>query len=237
MPSLVESFAATLKWNVCECNVIVEGTTDVALLWLAAALYHERHQTAILGGQIAILAAGKGDDGGVDGVNRRLNAARQIADADRASDGSLRYRFIGLYDNDHAGRRAVESACSFDRRLLRYGDLFLLYPIMSIASGADHAVLRRRFETDNARFKGLDWEIEDYLSERLLSAFENAKPTAVQSVREVGSRKHRDFTRDGKYELHKFVGANARLDDLMEVVKLIRALRDYLRLKVDHILC
>ncbi len=236
MSGLVEGFAATLEWNICECNVIVEGTSDVALLWLAAALYHERHQTAILGGQIAILPAGKGDDGGVDGVNRRLNAARQIADADRGPDGSLRFRFIGLYDNDRAGRRAVDNACNFDRRLLRYGDLFLLHPIMPLASGADHAVLRRRFETDNAQFKGLDWEVEDLLSERILLAFEKALPTAVQDMHERGGRKHREFARDGKYQLHKFVKTHAVLEDVIEVVKLIRALRDYFRLQVDHIL-
>jgi hypothetical protein len=237
VPGLVEGFAATLGWRICECNVIVEGTSDVALLWHAAALYYERHQITILGDQIAILPAGQRDDGGVDGLNRRLNAARQIADADRGPDGALRYRFIGLYDNDRAGRRAIENACNFDRRLLRCGDLFLLYPVMPLASGADHAELRRRFDTHNAPFKGLDWEVEDLLSERLLLAFEHSHPTAVQDLRECGGRKHRELTREGKYRLHKFVTTEASLEDLVEVVKLIRALRDYFRLRIDLIHC
>jgi hypothetical protein len=59
----------------------------------------------------------------------------------------------------------------------------------------------------------------------------------VQGVRECGGRKHREFTRDGKNQLLKFVQANATLEDIMELVKLIRALRDYLRIKVNHILC
>ncbi|HEX3485073.1 MAG TPA: hypothetical protein VHT51_08430 [Micropepsaceae bacterium] len=236
MTGLVEGYAAKLGWNVRPCNVVVEGTSDVELLCLAAAHYHERHKTAILGDQIAILAAGKGNDGGVDGVNRRLNAARQLADADRAPDGSLRFRFIGLYDNDRAGRRAVENACDFDRRLVRYADLFLLHPIMPLACGADHATLRRRFETDNVKYKGLDWEVEDLISERLLLAFEKAEPAALQNVLEIGGREHREFTPEGKRSLHKFVGAHATLEDFTEVVKLIRALRDYLRLKYDHIL-
>jgi len=46
---LVEGFAATLGWNICGCNVIVEGISDVALLWQGATLYYDRHQTAILG--------------------------------------------------------------------------------------------------------------------------------------------------------------------------------------------
>jgi hypothetical protein len=98
MPGLVESFAVTIGWRICECNVIVEGTSDVELLWLAAALYYRKYNTAVLGDRMSILPAGKGDNGGVDGVNRRLNAARQMADADRGPDGNLRHRFIGLYD-------------------------------------------------------------------------------------------------------------------------------------------
>lgn len=236
MPTLVESFASTLGWNVRECNVIVEGTSDVEVFWLAASLYYQRHQTAILGDRIAILPAGKRNDGGVDGVNRRLHAARQIADVDRDRDGGLRFRFIGLYDNDRAGRRAIDIACNFDRRLLRYGDLFLLHPIMPLAHGADHVELRRRIETENAPFKGLDWEIEDLLSERILSDFEAKHTNAIQNIRECNGRKHRDFSPDGKMQLRKFLGG-ASLEDVIEVVKLIRALRDYLRLKADHIVC
>lgn len=234
MPGLVETFAATLDWKVCANNVIVEGTSDVALFWHAAALYFERHKTAILGSQIAILAAGKANDGGVDGLNRRLNAIRQMADADRGPDGSLRYRFIGLYDNDGAGRRGVENACKFDRRLIRCSDLFLLNPIMPLASGADHATLRQRFELANAPYKGMDWEIEDLLSERLLLEFTKQHPGAIASVRELAGRKHREFAGDGKYQLHKFVPKVATLEDLTDVVKAIRALHDYFRLPVSH---
>jgi hypothetical protein len=234
---LVEGYAGTLGWKVCECNVLVEGTSDVSLFWLAAALYFERHNTHILGDKFAVLAAGKGDDGGVDGLNRRLNAARQIADADRGPDGSLRYRFMGLYDNDRAGRRGVANASEFDRRLRQCGDLFLLHPIMPLANGADHATLRRRFEVDNAAFKGLDWEIEDLLSDQLFSKFEDIQPTATLHETVYGGRKHRELTREGKFKLHEFAKNFARLEDVMEVVKLIRALRDYHRLPVSHIIC
>jgi hypothetical protein len=169
-------------------------------------------------------------------LNRRLNVARQLADADRGADGSLRYRFVGLYDNDRAGRRAIENACAFDRRLLRYEDVFLLHPIMPLASGSDHATLRRRFEQENNHFKGLDWEIEDLLSERIFATFQILKPQAVVKVERCGGRAHRELTRDGKRQLHQFVKETAILEDVVEVVKVIRALRDYFRLKIDHIL-
>jgi hypothetical protein len=235
MPGLVEAYAGTLGWKICECNVLVEGTSDVSLLWLAAALYFERHQAPILGDGIAILSAGRGNDGGVDGLNRRLNAIRQIADADRGPDGSLRYRFIGLYDNDRAGRQAISTACEFDRRLHQFSELFLLRPIMSLADGADHATLRRRFEQENAVYKGLDWEVEDLLSPELLAKFDDEKPRATLQEVTCGGRSHREFTREGKFELHDFASRNARLEDLIEVVKLIRALRDYHRLPIGHI--
>lgn len=237
MAGLVETFASTLGWKVRRCNVIVEGTTDVKLLLRTAVLYLRQHKDVIVGDDIAILAAGKGDDGGVDGLNRRLNAIRQMADADRGPDGSLRYRFVGLYDNDLAGRRAIQDACNFDRRILRYRDLFLLNPIMPLASGADHTELRRRVETSNAPYRGMDWEIEDLLSERLLLSFEAMHPRAIKDIQEIGGRKHWELTRDGKMLLHDYAQKHATLHDLVDVVRLIRALRDYCFLKVDHIQC
>jgi hypothetical protein len=90
---------------------------------------------------------------------------------------------------------------------------------------------------ENVQFKGLDWEIEDLLSDRILLAFDQAAPTAVSAVRECGGRRHRDFTRDGKYRLHDFVKTHAGIDDVVELLKLIRALRDYFRLQADHIIC
>jgi hypothetical protein len=62
-------------------------------------------------------------------------------------------------------RKAVDAACSFDPRLRRCGDLFLLHPVMPLANGAGHAELHRRFQIENERHRGLDWEIEDFLSE------------------------------------------------------------------------
>lgn len=237
MPGLVETFAQSVNWKVLPVNVIVEGTSDVSLMWLAAALYFERYKTPILGDKLAILAAGVGDDGGVEGVNRRINFCRQLAEVDRGSDGRRQYRFIALYDNDRAGRRAVEAACNFDRRLVRYLDLFLLHPIMPLAEGKGHSELRRRFETLNSPYRGLDWEIEDLISERLLRAFSNANPSDLIGVEPRGSFKHWEFKREGKAKLHKFVQTNAKLEDVLEVVRLIRALHDYNLLPIQHFQC
>lgn len=237
MPGLVTYVGEKLGWRVRPNNVIVEGLTDVSLLRLAAKLYLNRYNVRILGRELGILHAGLGNDGGVDGLNRRLTTMRQIADIDVAADGRSQYRFIGLYDNDHAGRLGVENACNIDRRLQRCRDLFLLYPIMPLASGANHRALETRFVNHNAIFKGLDWEIEDLLSNKLISAFDKACPGTIQAVHTVGGRKHREYSRAGKIQLHKFANHSARLDDVIEVVRLIRALRDYHGLSSDHIIC
>ncbi len=237
MPGLVESFAARLGWTLCAWNVVVEGTSDVAMLSLAEQLYRARHNTLLLGTELAVLPAGIGEEGGVNGLNLRLSAIRQNADADRGPDGSLRYRFIGLYDNDRAGQSAIDNACRFDPRLRRYGDVFLLHPIMPLASGADSDEVRKRFEAQNAAYRSLDWEVEDLLSDRLYKAFEKEHSAAITRVSTVAGLTHRDFTGEGKRELHNFVRNHATLDDVIEVVKLIRALRDYARLRCDHIIC
>jgi hypothetical protein len=108
---------------------------------------------------------------------------------------------------------------------------------MPLAAGASHATLRQRFETENAAFSGLDWEIEDLLSDRLLSAFQKAEPTKILNARELGGRKHRDFTSAGKFQLREFAKKHASLEDCADVIRLIRALRDYHCLPIDHIRC
>jgi len=73
------------------------------------------------------------------------------------------------------------------------------------------------------------------VAEDLLTEFERVRPGAIYATHEVNGRKHRDFTRDGKRDLHRFIINRAKLEDLSEVVKLIRALRDYFRLRINHI--
>jgi hypothetical protein len=53
----------------------------------------------------------------------------------------------------------------------------------------------------------------------------------------IAGRSHWEFTRDGKMLLHEYIKEHATLNDLNGVVQLIRALRDYLFMKADHIKC
>lgn len=235
MSGLVEDFASRLGWTIAKANVLVEGTHDVSIIEHAAELYRAAHRVELLGTDLAILPAGLGNDGGVAGINKRLPTIRQVAAADPDQSGKLRYRFLGLYDNDNAGRRAIGAISAYDATIKKYSEVFLLRPVMSLKGGADRRAVEQRFDRDNEPYKGLDWEIEDLVDTDLLDLFEEEFPTAVRGRNAAAERIHRDFTEQGKRDLVKYVQRHATLDDLSEVIKLIRALRDYGHLQISHI--
>lgn len=234
MSGLVEQYAAQLGWSVARANVIVEGTTDVVLLGHAATLYARSHSRTILDGDFAIIAAGQGDDGGVHGVNRGLNAIRQVADVDRDASGALRHRFVGLFDNDYAGRNAFNLAPMFDPRIVPFKDIFLLQPIMpSVGDGR----LDRRLEATKANipFFGMDWEVEDLCSGRLFALFEEEHPRAVLQKTAKGSKIHREIERASKSELVRLFVQRGDIEDAKEILTLLRLLRGYLGLSFEYI--
>lgn len=235
MATLLETIAGKFHWRVLRANVIVEGTTDVALLEHAEELYFKKYGVRLLGNECSVLAAGYGDDGGVEGVNRKLTLMRQMAEADADHNGRIRNRFIGLYDNDLAGRRAVQMITNFDRRIRRCRDVFLLHPVMPLKRGVDPKTLEDRFDKENAPYRTLDWEIEDLISTDFYRAFESDYPTAIAGHMRLADKIHRNITSDGKRNLLSFIRSYAALEDMLDVVKLLRALRDYLHLQSDHI--
>lgn len=235
MPGLTEDFTARLGWTLAKVNILVEGTHDVSLIEHAAHLFYEKNNMEILGSDLAVIAAGIGNEGGVNGINRRLPAVRQIAAADLDQNEKLRYRFLGLYDSDRAGRKAIQAISSYDTTIKKYSEVFLLRPEMPLKNGADHRAVQQRFERANKPYKNLYWEIEDLIHPTFLDHFEEEFPTAVDNRETASDRTHRDFTKQGKQDLIKFVKQYARLDDLLDVIKLIRALRDYGHLQSNHI--
>src|SRR5690606_12109324 len=88
MAGVVELLAQSLGWQVRKTNCIVEGTSDVFYFEHAARLYRERHDVDPLGDDFAVLPAGRGEEGGVDGINDRFRMAKQLADLDLRHDGS-----------------------------------------------------------------------------------------------------------------------------------------------------
>ncbi|HEX8483678.1 MAG TPA: hypothetical protein VF650_17395 [Allosphingosinicella sp.] len=236
MTSLTSQYVGTLGWASARTYAIVEGTIDVGLLTRASDLHLQKFGRPIIDEDFAIVAAGRGDDGGVDGVNRGLITLRQIMDADRDERGALRYRVLGLYDNDYNGRAGFGLVSRMDQRILPYVDIFLLKPVMPAVGDG---ISDRQIETTiaNQAFPQLDWEIEDLCSERLLQKFEANFPAFVMSKTEVNGKIHREIEREGKVELLRLFEAEATFDDAVEMIRLMKLLRGYLGVQYDHIRC
>ena len=230
MIGLVERYAISKGWDVGTANVLVEGTSDVLYLRLARDLWLRESNHDLFDGGFAVFEAGLKDDGGVQGVVRELQALRQMASQDAASLMTER-KFVGLFDNDDAGRKHARMLCEMDFRVMSYRDVFLLHPVMPTSNGVLGPDLRCRAEAQNRSCDGLDWEIEDFLSEDLISEFCNEHPGAIFLEHKMAGRVHREFTRAGKRMLQTYVQQEARVEDMIEVTRLICSLRDYLGLE------
>lgn len=107
---------------------------------------------------------------------------------------------------------------------------------MPLASGAPAAKVKERAADLNKDYGNLDWEIEDLVSPEIYRVFEADHGHEIVRSRTVAGKTHRDLTWTGKVKLQQCVRDFAELEDLSEVVLLIRTLRNYLRLRTDHIL-
>ena len=226
----VARYAQSLGLTVLPRTVLVEGTSDAELFELAARLEHAQTGVSLVGTDLAIAAAGEGDRGGTSGVIRELMILRGLARNYLQPNGRLHYRFVGLFDNDTAGKQAVRNARNLDRSLIEYKDMFRLWPVMPIPGSLDPTNVQLVFERANALYKGLDWELEDLLPPAFIGDFCSENPTFCARTVVVNGRAHRDFTREGKARLHRFVKTHAIRRDLVGVVDTLKALRFYLGL-------
>lgn len=236
MTGLTAQYVGTLGWASARTYAIVEGTIDVGFLTRASDLHRQRFGQPVIDDDFAIVAAGRGDDGGVDGVSRALITLRQIMDVDRDERGALRHRVLGLYDNDYNGRAGFGLVGRMDQRILPYVDIFLLRPVMPAVGDG---ISDRQIETTiaNQPFPQLDWEVEDLCSARLLQKFEVHFADLVLSKTEVSGKVHREIKREGKVELLRLFEAEATFEDAVEMIRLMRLLRGYLGVSHDHIEC
>lgn len=226
----VARYAMALGFAVRSRTVLVEGSTDASLFRLAADLERAAGGRSLLGDDLTVVAGGEGDLGGTRGVIRELIGLRALARTCLMPNGRPRYRFIALFDNDKAGRLAVKALREFDSSVLEYKDVFRLWPAMPLPGTLDPLSVQKAFEKENGCYKGLDWEIEDFVSPSLVEAFQDEHPAAVAHSVSVGGREHRDLTRDGKARFHHFIKQHAIRDDLSGLIDVLSALRFYLGL-------
>ena len=223
----VALYGVSKGWRLMPRSVLVEGTSDVALLGLAAELYRKLSGKDLLA-DLAIVAAGEADRGGTQGVVRELLGLRAIASAYLSPSGRPVYRFIGLFDNDTPGQKAVNFAQSADTSILEYRDIFRLRPIMPILGNLDPGAARRGFDKANEAYKGMRWEVEDLIGEALMQLFLEENPTALVREHKMADACHRELTRDGKARLVRFCRENADLASLKGLVDTLHALRCYM---------
>jgi hypothetical protein len=226
----VARYGHALGLTVRSRTVLVEGTTDAELFKLASRLEYETTGIDLLGQGLAFVAAGERDRGGTHGVVRELVAFRGMARTCLSSAGRPRYRFIGLFDNDNAGRQAVKLARTIDNSILEYKDVYRLRPVMPFPGNLDPGSVQRDFERENDPYKGLDWEVEDMLPKSFVDVFEAEHPQAVTRRSETNGVVHRDFTADGKAQFHRFVKLNAVRADLKGIIESVMAIRHCLGL-------
>jgi hypothetical protein len=223
----------SLGFSIATKTIIVEGRTDFDLFTVAALQEQQDTKGLLLRRDLAVMAAGDRDEGGTAGVLRQLITLRNIARSDLGPKGLPRYRFVALFDDDRAGRQAVRAAREWDRSIIEFKDVFRLRPMMPMTPHADPTVLERLFREANTPYKNIEWELEDLLGTQLLSAFCEEYPNAVSRQSQTGDVVHRDFTRDGKARLHRFVKDHAIRRDLVNVTGVLKAFRRYLGLTED----
>lgn len=227
----VERYAAmVIGTAIGQWTVLVEGATDVDLFKLAVDLELKKNNIDLLSDDLSIVSAGSGDRGGANGVIRELIALRGMARTCLLPNGSLRYRFIGLLDNDIAGKQAIKTGRNMDTSIIEYRDLFRLQPVMLLPGNLDPGTVKKSFERENADYKELHWELEDLLPQDFIEVFREDNPQAINRSNSICNKVHRDFTPDGKAQFHQFIREHANHKDLGEVINVLKAVRYYLNL-------
>lgn len=221
---LVQRYGKQAGWDLKPKTILVEGYTDESFFRLVAQLHLKETQEDLLR-NLAIIPAGERDRGGVAGVSRELVTLRNLSRNLFSESGRPIYRFIGLFDNDKAGQMAINNVKYIDTSITEYRDVFRLQPEMPMVGPFDAIGLRKRFEEMNKKYGGLNWEVEDFITENFFSAFKAENSNLRISITERGGKIHRDFDVDGKARLHRFIKQNAMLADVESAVTTLRSLR------------
>jgi hypothetical protein len=225
--------ASVVGWAVARFTLIVEGNHDDRYLRLADQLYFQSCAKRLITPGMVILPAGDGPDGGTKRILRDFHVVHRAAQADVDANGRQACRIVAILDDDADGRGAFRSLCRDDINCIGWRDVFLLQrwlPRTSRNSQEIDKIVKR----NNEQWKNLNCEIEDLLALSLLKKFDEVKPAASRKDRViVGNGHHSEFTRDGKTWLLNYSEANARLEDVVGIVELLKVMRYHFGLGPD----
>ena len=229
---MIANYISSKSWKLRPNIVLVEGTTDEQLFTLADTLSAAAGCT-LLGEEVSVVAAGRRDRGGTFGVARELITLRSMVPLVLNSDGGPAYRVVGVVDNDNAGRRIIDDVTRLDRGALEFRDIVALRPITPIFTEINPSFRKSQYDHINLPHQGLDWEIEDAISSRLLSKFEQKNNFRSPRKTTIGGKTHRVFSPPAKMALHQFVQNEATLEDVADVIEIVSMIRSMLGLSVS----
>jgi hypothetical protein len=228
--SIVRWFADQLGWPLDRLNIVVEGELDQKYLFLASDLYREACGRALTSPPLSIFPTGIGVEGGTDGILEHFPLLRMLIERDVSPEHRMLFRAIVVFDNDSAGKKALNRLRERYATLRDYYDLFLIHRQMPRAT-REPGHLSRLLKEVNREWNGMDCEMEDLLSSELLAEFvrENPRRCRREPVHKAGGH-HFEFSPDAKSALFRFARDYATVDDVAGVIELLKSLRFYLGL-------
>jgi len=164
-------------------------------------------------------------------VCRELVSFKNMARGCLLPSGRPKYRFVGLFDNDNAGRQAISDVRKTDTSILEFKDVFRLWPVMALSTSLDLEVMRKCFESENEKYKNLDWELEDLLPDSFAEEIINENPAFLYKSHKINDKVHRDWTPDGKAKLNRLARQYGMRKDLEAAISVLRAFWHYLNIK------
>jgi hypothetical protein len=225
--------ARRLGWEFGRCNVMLEGTTDIAYLKMADRLYRQVSGKELLDDDFRVFAVGKLDEGGTPAI---LDKLRFISDAirlDPVDEQGRPFRIVCIFDDDYAGRKAFSL---LKGKFKPWGDIFLLrrrYPNNTRDPKTFENLMKRLNEAYLAT-PDFDCEIEDLLHVNLIKAFACSNRDCLErDIQFCGDAFHVDLFGWAKSKLARFVEENAITGDLEALVVLLQLFRWLFELPAD----
>jgi hypothetical protein len=230
---LVRQFAGLYGWPIEERSIVVEGEHDQRYFTLADTLYTKETGMHLLGAKVAVFPTGIGDEGGAFGLQRHFHPLRAIMDRDMTPDGQKVFHAIALFDSDIEGKRGFGSLTGQHLNYRKWRDVFLLQRAIPRTT-RDPIQMAQLVDKANHDWRGLDCEIEDLVSSSLINTFLQENPHAVyRQPQQMNGALHCSFQKGSKANFVRFVEENAILQDLSQIVEILKSLRYHLGLQPD----
>lgn len=220
---LPREYAKRVGWDLAQCNLMVEGTTDKRYCKLASRLHEAETGRKLIGDDFHVFPVGSADSGGTDAIKEELRTFKSLLDSE--PDPSI-FKVVCLFDSDKAGKKAFSE---MRRKFRPWGDLFLLQRVMP-RNTRDPSVYEKAWKKQNVKWLALDCEIEDLLDCQLLEYFLSDSPSALIKKHEQEGKHHFDLQGRAKGELARFFESHSTLEQVVDVIELLKVFRWLLKL-------